>query len=515
MIGVGVGVDFGTSNSAAAWFDGEKVRLVKLDPAAVLMPTATHLDRNLAVATGQPAVDQYIDENQDRIVELTAEVIAKSDFLIEAGDSRLPTPGQEVSSQDTYGAAHIDRGLPGRLFRGVKRLLGNPAIQRLMVFEQAFRLVALITPILVHIRERLQQDLLDQHLSAHFGHPVEFEGQGQNRNNLGLERLREACGHAGFNEVEFYPEPIAATLSYLHLTYPEFLKNSSMKTVGSPAADGNGAAAERNNAATEGNNAAPETNRPVAKSGVSVAESGNVLTFDFGGGTLDLSIVTFQGARFDVLATAGLALGGDHIDQLIFRQLLFPLLGQGEIWSRVKDGQLIENQFPFSEYEDKLLNWAVTYTLNQNRYRSKISDCINQGGPAAEKFQRLDELITHNYSYLVFQAIKSAKVELSEQAETLLDIPELDIAIKFTRSAFEAMMQPMFAEIDQLLALVFTRSGLTGNDIDIVIRTGGSSQITALKRLLEMKFPGKVTEHDPFTSVAAGLAIANYYNLRC
>jgi hypothetical protein len=32
-----------------------------------------------------------------------------------------------------------------------------------------------------------------------------------------------------------------------------------------------------------------------------------------------------------------------------------------------------------------------------------------------------------------------------------------------------------------------------------------------VKDLLESYFPGKVTEHDPFTSVAAGLAIASYH----
>jgi hypothetical chaperone protein len=46
------------------------------------------------------------------------------------------------------------------------------------------------------------------------------------------------------------------------------------------------------------------------------------------------------------------------------------------------------------------------------------------------------------------------------------------------------------------------RAGRERADIDIVIRTGGSSQISAVKRLLEKQFPGKVTEHDPFTSRA-------------
>ncbi|MEK9871919.1 MAG: hypothetical protein VW831_19530 [Gammaproteobacteria bacterium] len=58
---IGVGLDFGTSNSAAAWFDGKKVHLVQLEEGDAIMPTATHLDRDLATLTGKAAVDQYID----------------------------------------------------------------------------------------------------------------------------------------------------------------------------------------------------------------------------------------------------------------------------------------------------------------------------------------------------------------------------------------------------------------------------------------------------------------------
>ena len=47
---IGVGLDFGTSNSAAAWFDGKKVHLVQLEKGDAIMPTATHLDRDLATA---------------------------------------------------------------------------------------------------------------------------------------------------------------------------------------------------------------------------------------------------------------------------------------------------------------------------------------------------------------------------------------------------------------------------------------------------------------------------------
>jgi hypothetical chaperone protein len=458
---IGIGLDFGTSNSAAAWYDGEKVRMIPLEKCDVITPTAMHLDRELNTLTGEAAVTQYIDENRDRIVELTPEVIAKASMVTSEANSADPHSEAETETSSVYGQPWVDRGMPGRLFRGVKRLLGNSSIKRLLVFDHPFRLVALITPILLRIRQAIEESLAEPLANIHFGHPVLFEGKESLRNNLAFDRLSEACGHAGIKKLTFYPEPVAATLSY---------RNDEQ----SP-------------------------------------DSGCVLTVDFGGGTLDLSVVEYSGTRFDVLSTSGISLGGDHIDQLIFKELLFPHFGKGEIWSRVKDGRLIENDFPFEEYEAKLLNWAVTYILNQNQYRSKIIDRIAQGGEGKEKFERLLELITHNLSYLVFQAIKDAKVALSNVEETIIDVPELDLAVSFSRDQFESIMTDMLLRIENVTEEVLHRSGRGRADIDIVIRTGGSSQIAAVKTLLEEQFPGKVTEHDPFTSVAAGLAIANYH----
>ena len=54
------------------------------------------------------------------------------------------------------------------------------------------------------------------------------------------------------------------------------------------------------------------------------------------------------------------------------------------------------------------------------------------------------------------------------------------------------------------------RANLATADIDIVLCTGGSSLIPAVRRILDERFPHQVVEHDPFTSVAAGLAIANF-----
>ena len=173
----------------------------------------------------------------------------------------------------------------------------------------------------------------------------------------------------------------------------------------------------------------------------------------------------------------------------------------------------IETLFPFEEYEDLLLNWAISYMLNQNKYTTPLMQRISVGDEASTKFQRLYDLIKSNYSYLVFQCIKELKAELSTAEAAKLDIPELDIEFELSRADFELMIGDLLDKFSQSISDLLKRVDLESDDIDLVIRTGGSSLIPAVKRILEARFPGKVIEHDPFTSVAAGLAIADYEGL--
>ena len=456
---VGIGIDFGTTNSAAALFDGERLTLVPLDADTPIMPSATYIDQELKTLTGQIAIDRYIADNTGRTVELVPEVVGVSTVLV--GDHDLEgRRAPETLTKKVYGQPVRDCGLRGRLFRGTKRLLGNKEVRRLMVFDHPFRLVALVTPILLHIRKGIEEVTHDAG-GAHVGHPVNFEGKDPHRNQLALARLGEAYTHAGVKDHRFYPEPVAAALSYLMRTQE--------------------IAGER------------------------------LLTVDFGGGTLDFSILHHSRAGFEVVTTHGVAVGGDHIDQRLFKELLFPLLGKGEAWRRRGFDREIETAFPFDEFEEPLLNWAVTYLLNQNRFTTPVMDCIERGGPAAMKFKRLRELIKQNYGYLVFQALKDFKARLSDDEEAVLDIPEVDVEIRLSRGEFERIIADLLDQVRSGVDETLARAGLEPGSIDLVLRTGGSSLIPAVKRILEEVFPERVVEHDPFTSVAAGLAIADFY----
>lgn len=458
---MGVGVDFGTSNSAAAIFDGETVRLVQLETHDSIVPSATYIDRTLTAKTGQLAVEQYIADNTGRTVELIPEVVGEtSQFVDEGGGEEISEV--QTSTQKIYGAPVTDSSLQGRLFRGTKRLLGDEEVRRLMVFDHPFRLVALITPLLLRIRKSIEADI-GGFANAHLGHPVNFEGRDKFSNQLAMSRLGEAFGYAGVTQRSFYPEPIAASVSFLH--------------------------------------ANPD------------AQGETVLSLDFGGGTLDFCLLRRQGQDFNVIATHGIGLGGDHLDQILFRQLLFPHLGKGEVWKRRGFDREIETRFPFEEFEDLLVNWAVTYTLNQNKFTTPVMERIAAGGPNTIKFERLRDIIKHNLSYLLFTRIRTLKADLSCSEVARLDVPEIDLEIELSRREFEDMISEPLQRVADALDVTVAKAGLRNDQVDIVLRTGGSSLIPAVRNLLEDRFPGRVVDHDPFTSVAAGLAIANYRGL--
>mgnify|MGYP000250370193 CR=1 FL=1 len=133
---------------------------------------------------------------------------------------------------------------------------------------------------------------------------------------------------------------------------------------------------------------------------------------------------------------------------------------------------------------------------------------IAAGGPNTIKFERLRDIIKHNLSYLLFTRIRTLKADLSRSDVARLDVPEIDLEIELSRREFETMISEPLQRVAEALDVTVAKAGLRNHQVDIVLRTGGSSLIPAVRGLLEDRFPGRVVDHDPFTSVAAGLAIA-------
>jgi len=291
------------------------------------------------------------------------------------------------------------------------------------------------------------------------GRPVHFEGRSEQADSTGSARLAEACGYAGLEGAALYPEPVAAALSFLH-------------------ARG--------------------------------AEAGSVvLAFDFGGGTLDLTLLRNSASSFDILATHGVPIGGDEINRRVYRDTVFPALGEGaQVWDPLHTRKV---PFDFRIFSERLLNWPLAYELNTPDNRELIRIGMQAGGDAATALRRLLTLIGGNHAYRVFQAIERAKLSLSSRQATLIQVPELELELPLARERFERIIQGVLAEIDEGVQRTLTLAGLEPSQVDVVVRTGGSSQIPAVVRLLERHFGDRVVEHGVFTSIAAGLAIAAFH----
>ena len=117
-------------------------------------------------------------------------------------------------------------------------------------------------------------------------------------------------------------------------------------------------------------------------------------------------------------------------------------------------------------------------------------------------------------SSLVQRLVERLKIKLSHQStaqEVYFDDETLEsYDLQLTRDQFEAILaqHQFFQRLDQSLAQVLQqaqRQGVGPGDIEAVLLVGGSAQIPALQAWIRQQFPGdRVKAHRPFVAVAEG-----------
>lgn len=346
-----------------------------------------------------------------------------------------------------------DETEPGRLFKSLKMELPRRSFRGTSVYGTGYSLEELVAQLLIELRERSETATGQVIERAVIGRPVHYAADPDD-DALAEARLRAACALAGLPEVELLYEPVGAALSY---------------------------------AAT-------------------LAEPRRVLVFDFGGGTLDVTVIELEpGPRYRVLATGGTPIGGDALDRRIMQRKLLRYFG-------VDGATGLGGLTLPARVADLLLSWQTIPQLNEPANLGILERLRTQrSGPYARRFRALDCLVTRNYGLPVFEAIENAKVRLSDEQHTRLEFIAEAIVLNepFSRLEFERMITDELRQIGECVDDVVAQSGLRPAQIDAVIRTGGSSAIPALVSLLGERFGhGKVLEHHLLTGVTEGLAIA-------
>jgi hypothetical chaperone protein len=237
-----------------------------------------------------------------------------------------------------------------------------------------------------------------------------------------------------------------------------------------------------------------------------VDEPQNVVVFDFGGGTLDITVMRVgDSAERQIFSTGGVGIAGDAFDQRIIQRLLLDHFGRGTTLRSEGVGEL-----PFPDrYTDALVHWQTIPELNRPDALHFLELAqINGSHPA--RVRTLESLLVNNYAIRMIDEVERAKIALSSGRFATIQLAGEDINLwqPITRSQFEALIVDAIKRIEACLLDTVERSGLGVSEIDAVVRTGGSAQIPCFIEMMGRIFgPERVVLSSVFSGVTSGLAI--------
>ena len=131
-------------------------------------------------------------------------------------------------------------------------------------------------------------------------------------------------------------------------------------------------------------------------------------------------------------------------------------------------------------------------------------------GSHPARVRALESLLVNNYAIRLIDEVERAKIALSTAPFDVIHLTgdDIDVWQPLTRSQFETLIANATRRIEDCLTDTVERSGLEPDEIDAVVRTGGSAQIPCFIEMMERIFgPEKVVLSDVFSSVTSGLAI--------
>ena len=360
---------------------------------------------------------------------------------------------------------YLDAEEKGRLIQSLKSHLSSHALTGTEIFGRRHRLEELVTRIVSDLRKRAEEQFARPVLRATVGRPVRFVGaESEEEDDFAVSRLREAFLAAGFEEVKFELEPVAAAYAY-----EATLDRDELILIG-----------------------------------------------DFGGGTSDFSLlrvgpeVRRRGRKSeDLLGNTGVGLAGDAFDARIVRKLVSPALGSN---SEARSLNKILPAVPAWIYAH-LERWHYLSFLRTNNVR-EILKSARARALEPEKIEALITIIEGDLGYQLHQGVQRAKYELSQKEHADFTFRDggaggatIELRIPISRKEFESWILEDLAAIEHSVDALMKSTGVKPREVDRVFLTGGSSFVPAVRRIFSSRFGrDRIQGGHEFTSVAQGLA---------
>lgn len=199
----------------------------------------------------------------------------------------------------------------------------------------------------------------------------------------------------------------------------------------------------------------------------------NVLIFDLGGGTFDVSLLTIEEGIFEVKSTAGdTHLGGEDFD-----------------------------------------NRLVNHFVNEFKRKHKVRQNTSQASENMLTGEQKDLSSNARALRRLRTACERAKRTLSSSAQTSIEIDSLyegvDFYTSITRARFEELCQDLFRSTMEPVERVLRDAKIDKSSVHEIVLVGGSTRIPRVQKLVSDFFNGKEPNKsiNPDEAVAYGAAV--------
>jgi hypothetical chaperone protein len=408
---IACGLDFGTSNSAIGVMRQGVAELAPIEAHDTLMPSAVFFDYETKgrVLLGNAAITAYVEQTE------------------------------------------------GRLMRALKSILGSPLIDEETSLGGRKVPLTHVVEIFVRDLKAKAEEFAGQEIgSVVMGRPVRFLDDDDQADARAQSVLERVARQAGFREITFAYEPIAAAHHYEQTAPREEL----------------------------------------------------VLIADIGGGTSDFSIVRVGPERRgradrsgDMLASTGVRVGGTDLDTALSLASVMPLLGLGT--------QLVEKNLPMpNALYHQVATWATinfAYTYRNERELAELASLACE----PEKVARLLKLLQQGLGHRLAFTVEDAKIALSSDDRVAIPLAFLEAGLSAvaTRRAFDRAIGGATDRLHKAAGDCIAAAGLKADAIETIFLTGGSSRVPAVRKAVARAAPAaRIAGGSDLLSVALGLA---------
>ena len=405
-------IDFGTSNSLLSYVDEQgTITPVPLDNGSNVFRSLLYTAEQNAWHFGQNAIKEYI-----------------------------ATDGE------------------GRFFRSVKKFLPEPNYTGTTVHNKTMNISEIVAVFLGEIRRRANAVTGLNIENVVLGRPAMYSLD-KDDDQLAENRMRKAAELAGFKNIFFCPEPVAAGLDY------------------------NG----------------------------QVTDEKIILIADFGGGTSDFTLMKVHGGKYsqdDILGLSGIFKAGDALDGVMMKDFIAPHFGS-RFEYKIPGGNNVLT-FP-RQLLNKICSPAhITHLRERDTWEflqhiKKFA--LSKSGE--QQMHQLFTLVECQLGFPVFDVIEKTKVKLGSynEAQFSYHYPGIDIEELITKLAYEESLMPTIDDILNSMQEVFKQSQVDPTSVYQVVLTGGTSQLPLMQnKFAEIFGREKLKQFNVYESVVNGLA---------